>query len=73
MTDADDQFQMWLMDMDEAIERLRHSVSEDVAKALDFTPESLITLESVVLAKYSSIDEIKKPDEATRSHPPAVA
>ena len=32
MTDADDQFQMWLMDMDEAIERLRHSVSEDVAR-----------------------------------------
>ena len=24
----------------------------------------MITLESVVLAKYSSIDEIKKPDEA---------
>lgn len=41
MTNADDQFQMWLMDMDEAIESLRHSVSKDVAKALDFTPESL--------------------------------
>jgi len=64
MTDADDQFQMWLMDMDEAIERFRHSVSEDVATALDFTPESLKTLESIVLAKYSCVDEIKRPSEA---------
>ena len=64
MTDADDQFQMWLMDMDEAIQRFRRSVSEDVATALDFTPESLSTLESVVLAKYNCVDEIKKPSEA---------
>lgn len=64
MTDADDQFQMWLMDMDEAIERFRQSVSEDAAKALDFTPESLSTLESVVLAKYTCVDEITKPSEA---------
>jgi hypothetical protein len=64
MTDADDQFQMWLMDMDEAIERFRHSVSDDVAQALDFTPESLVMLERVVLTKYSCVDEIIKPGEA---------
>lgn len=64
MTKEDDQFQIWLMDMSDAIERFRLSLPEDVGMRLDFSPDSLGVIEGVVLNKYQSMDEIKKNSEA---------
>ena len=64
MTNADDQFQVWLMDMSDAIERFRQSVSTDIAARLDFSPESLDVVEQLVLAKYPALDGVKKQSEA---------
>lgn len=64
MTTKEDQFQFWLMEMSEAIERFFRSIEPDVAARLDFSPESLKELENLALATYPHIDDLKKPSES---------
>lgn len=59
-----DQFQVWLMDMSDAIERFRQSVPTDIAASLDFSPESLNSIEEFALSNYSTINDLKKQSEA---------
>jgi hypothetical protein len=64
MPNEEDQFQFWLMDMEDAIERFRQSVPDSVSIHLDFSPSSLDILEKFILDKYRDVDEIKKQSEA---------
>ncbi len=63
-TNEDDQFQIWLMDMEEAIERFRQGIAADIAIRLDFSPESLSAVEEFALGKYSGIEVAKSQSEA---------
>lgn len=60
----DDQFQCWLMDTSDAIERFLQSIPADVGARLDFSADSLKEIEGLILATYPHIDELKKPSEA---------
>lgn len=64
MSNEDDQFQVWLMDMSDAIERFRLSIPADVAARLDLSPESLTVLEEFLLASYRTVDDVKRQSEA---------
>jgi hypothetical protein len=63
-TQDDDQFQMWLMDMSDAIDRFRQSLPESVRTQMDMSPESLNVLEALVLERYPNVETIKKQSEA---------
>ncbi|PMS22547.1 hypothetical protein C0Z18_04260 [Trinickia dabaoshanensis] len=60
----EDRFQNWLMEMGGAIEALRESLPADVAIRLDFTGDSLSAIERFALARYPSIENIKRRREA---------
>lgn len=64
MTTEGDQFQFWLMDMSDAIDRFLQSVPTQVATRLDYSPESLNVIEEYILDRYPTIDDIKKQSEA---------
>jgi hypothetical protein len=64
MTNENDQFQLWLVDMNDAIERFRKSVPPDLAARLDFPPGPLCDAEGHALAKYPTAGDIKQPSEA---------
>lgn len=65
MTKEDDQFEEWLMEMTDAIERLQQSLPGEMQGKLDYSPESLQALEGFALAKYPSIGDAQKRTEAT--------
>ena len=64
MTKEDDQFQEWLMDMSDAIERFQQSLPGELQGRLDYSPESLEIVENFALAKYPSVAEATKAGEA---------
>lgn len=64
MTKEDDQFQVWLMDMSDAIDRFVQSVPEDVRPRLDYSPESLDLVEAHALAAYPSVAAARPLSEA---------
>lgn len=64
MTKDEDQFQVWLMDMSDAIERFRASIPADVAIRLDLSPESLSVIEEFALVSYPTVDDIKRRGDA---------
>lgn len=64
MTKEDDQFQMWLMDMTDAITRFRQSVPDNIGARLDFSPNSLAAIEEFALATYPTVADAKKKTEA---------
>jgi hypothetical protein len=64
MPDRYDQFQIWVIDMDDAIERFLGTLSSDIRGYLDFSPESLSVLETWLLKKYSSSEETRSMTEA---------
>ena len=66
MTDGDDAFQCWLMDMDDAIDRLRRALPEAVGASLDFSPDSLAAIERFALGLYPTVQDAKRPEEAVR-------
>ena len=49
-----DDFEAWLMFLDDCISQLIGYLPNDVSARLDFTPESLVPLESWLLATYDS-------------------
>jgi hypothetical protein len=60
----DDQFQCWLMEMDDAITRFVEALPKEVGARLDKTPSSLSTLEAYVLSRYESPRAAAEPDQA---------
>jgi len=64
MTSENDQFQLWLLDMSDAIERFRQTLPPNLAARLNFSSESLSDVEAHALAKYPTVGDIKQPSEA---------
>jgi hypothetical protein len=60
-----DKFEFWLMDMDDALEGFIQSLPAASGDKLDGSIDSLVELESILLEKYSSFEEVKKSSEAT--------
>ena len=62
---GEDKFEYWLMDMDDAIEGFIQYLPNHIANKLDYSIESLSTLETWLLDKYDSIEKIKPQSEST--------
>lgn len=60
----EDQFQIWLIHMDDAIDPFKMKLPEEVSNSLDYSPESLDILEGWLLNRYSSKEDIKRESEA---------
>jgi hypothetical protein len=60
----EDRFHVWLTDMHDAIAGLRQSIPAEVAVRLDFSRESLSAIEQFALARYPSIEHVKRRREA---------
>jgi len=54
-----DQFQIWLIEMDNALERFIASAPQEVAAKLDGSIESLDVVEAWALSKYKSPQDIR--------------
>jgi hypothetical protein len=61
--ESQDDFEGWLMFMDDTIQQLLDELPEDVAQQLDFAPDSLVALEKWLLSKYLSTKAILQPSE----------
>ena len=59
-----DDFESWLVDMDDALERFVDALPQEVAQRLDFTPGSLDALEEWILDRYESTDQMLVASEA---------
>jgi hypothetical protein len=57
-----DDFEYWLADMDDALERFFQKLPPAVRSKLDFSPESLDVLEGWILENYASTDDLLKPE-----------
>jgi len=55
-------FEFWLADMDDALERFFGRIPPAIRSQLDFSPESLDGLEKWILERYASTDELLKPE-----------
>ena len=60
------QFQHWLVDMDDALERFLADVPDTIATKLDYTSTSLDVLESWLLGSYESVEAMLEPDQSAR-------
>lgn len=60
----DDSFEMWLADMDDALDRFIQSVDPGTARLLDYSPSSLAPLEKWILERYSTPDAMLAPPES---------
>jgi hypothetical protein len=61
---AEEKFEYWLMDMNDAIERFIHMMPNEISERLDYSVESLSVLEAWFLEKYKSLEQIKPQSEA---------
>ncbi len=59
-----DDFQYWLMDMDDAIDRLKAMFSKETRKQLDFSSVSLDVLESWILDRYPDTKAMIESDQS---------
>ena len=55
-------FEYWLFEMDDALERFLEGIDEPTRSQLDFSAGSLDALEVWVLESYASPDELMKPE-----------
>jgi hypothetical protein len=60
-----DEFQIWLMEMDTALERFIVSAPSAVAERLDLSAESLDAIEAWLLSKYDAPEEVRPASEST--------
>jgi len=56
-------FEHWLFEMDDALERFLEGIEEPARSQLDLSLTSLDVLEAWVLARYRNPDELMKPEE----------
>ncbi|MBY5458416.1 hypothetical protein HFO89_18920 [Rhizobium leguminosarum] len=54
-SEKDDLFEVWLIHMDDAIQNLINSLPNELGSRLDYSPESLDSLEAWLLEKYSAV------------------
>lgn len=59
-----DRFEIWLMEMESAIQSFLESAPESVASRLDFSNESLSAIESWIMALYEGPGEIMRPEDS---------
>ena len=59
-----DRFEIWLMEMDDAIQRFIDVNAEAKASEFNFTSESLSVIEKWLLDRYAGPGEIMRPEEA---------
>lgn len=57
-------FQYWLADMDSALERFLEQLPPAIVPQLDFSPESLDSLEAWILARFPSTQAMLSPTES---------
>ena len=62
--DREDQFQVWLIHMDDAIAVFKRKLPENVYGNIDYSPASLDILEGWLLSRYSSKEDIKRESES---------
>lgn len=60
----EEQFQYWLADMDDALERFLKSLPPETRSKLDYSIESLDAVEDWILEKYGSTAEMLDPKES---------
>jgi hypothetical protein len=65
LTKEQEDFQYWLFDMDDALERFFENLPNGLVMDLDFTLNSLDLLENWILNTYSSIAKIQAIEEAS--------
>jgi hypothetical protein len=58
-------FESWLVDMDDALERFLDALPGEVSERLDYSPASLDVLEGWILDRYQSTDHMLPSSEAT--------
>jgi hypothetical protein len=63
-TTRSDQFQIWLMEMDTALEQFIDSAPSAVAERLDLSAESLDSIEAWILSKYGAPEELRPASES---------
>ena len=63
---AREDFEYWLADMDDALERFLDSLPNEVSERLDYSPASLDVLERWILDRYASTDQMLPASEATK-------
>jgi hypothetical protein len=61
---SEQDFEYWLFEMDDILERFLAILPRSVRSELDFSTSSLDTLEKWILDMYPDISEIQKPSEA---------
>ncbi|MED5524842.1 MAG: hypothetical protein VX447_08830 [Pseudomonadota bacterium] len=59
ISEKKENFEFWLMDMDAAIDSFISRISLEDKSKLDFSIDSLCTIENWILQNYSSSDEVK--------------
>jgi hypothetical protein len=64
MTIDREQFEYWLADMDDALERFFATLPPEVRDRLDYSPQSLDVLEQWMLSKYSKMEQVRQPSES---------
>lgn len=60
---TNDDFQLWIFNMDDRLEWLRKTLPAELIGRLDYSVESLALLESWILQRYESIEDIKQATE----------
>ncbi|MEN8215329.1 MAG: hypothetical protein ABFS56_02915 [Pseudomonadota bacterium] len=64
LTVEQENFGVWLFEMDEALARFFKNLPDHLVAHLDFTPHSLDLLEDWILKKYSSVEKMLPSEEA---------
>ena len=66
MEEQNDQFQLWLMDMEDALERFRQALPLVDRCRLDYSADSLDFVEALALSTYRGVREAKASNESKR-------
>jgi hypothetical protein len=56
MASSREDFNYWLVDMDDALDRFMATLPDEVRQKLDYSPESLEVIEQWLLERYPSLD-----------------
>ncbi len=63
LLEAEDDFEWWVMDMDDALDRFLDSLPPEIQESLDFSPRSLNVLEAWLLATYPHLESLLTPEQ----------
>jgi UTP:GlnB (protein PII) uridylyltransferase len=61
---TNDDFQLWIFNMDDELDRLKEDLPQELASKLDYSDESLKLVEAWILQRYASVEETKEKGEA---------